>query len=164
MNSKLAAQFQSMEVRNSNFAAFIDVFTSNTYVMVVTSDSTIRKSCPNTMLSILKYFNLLFHPFSFCCNSNEHEKRPEAFWKIGETKWNGECPICSLKAIEVYRLLLPIFLFYFLRNKNKWCSIKLVSNLMFIVSFRKQRNSPQLFCKIVLQERTERKRKKYNIK
>ena len=42
-NSKLAAQFQSMEVRNSNFAAFIDVFTSNTYVMVVTSDSTIRK-------------------------------------------------------------------------------------------------------------------------
>jgi len=39
----LAAQFQSMEVRNSNFAAFIDVFTSNTYVMVVTSDSTIRK-------------------------------------------------------------------------------------------------------------------------
>ena len=32
-----------MEVRNSNFAAFIDVFTSNTYVMVVTSDSTIRE-------------------------------------------------------------------------------------------------------------------------
>ncbi|TRY91134.1 hypothetical protein DNTS_020423 [Danionella cerebrum] len=31
--SKLAASFQSMEVRNSNFAAFIDVFTSNTYVM-----------------------------------------------------------------------------------------------------------------------------------
>lgn len=41
--SKLAAQFQSMEVRNSNFAAFIDVFTSNTYVMVIMSDPTIRK-------------------------------------------------------------------------------------------------------------------------
>ncbi|KAM3958273.1 ras-related GTP binding A/B [Aphomia sociella] len=36
--SKLAAQFQSMEVRNSVFAAFIDGFTSNTYVMVEMSD------------------------------------------------------------------------------------------------------------------------------
>lgn len=42
--SKLAAQFQSMHVKNSNFAAFIDIFTPNTYVMVVTSDSSIRKS------------------------------------------------------------------------------------------------------------------------
>lgn len=41
--SKLAAQFHSMEVKNSNFAAFIDVFTPNTYVMVITSDSSIRK-------------------------------------------------------------------------------------------------------------------------
>ncbi|KDR10896.1 Ras-related GTP-binding protein B [Zootermopsis nevadensis] len=39
--SKLAAQFQSMEVRNSNFAAFIDMFTSNTYVMVIMSDPAI---------------------------------------------------------------------------------------------------------------------------
>nr|CAD7569600.1 unnamed protein product [Timema californicum] len=39
--SKLAAQFQSMEVRNSNFAAFIDIFTSNTYVMVIMSDPAI---------------------------------------------------------------------------------------------------------------------------
>lgn len=39
--SKLAAHFQSMEIRNSEFAAFIDFFTSNTYVMVVTSDPTI---------------------------------------------------------------------------------------------------------------------------
>lgn len=42
-HSKLAASFQSMEVRNSNFAAFIDVFTSNTYVMVIMSDPSIRK-------------------------------------------------------------------------------------------------------------------------
>ena len=40
---KLAAQFQSMEVRNSNFAGFIDLFTANTYVMVIMSDSSIRK-------------------------------------------------------------------------------------------------------------------------
>ncbi|XP_015787447.1 ras-related GTP-binding protein A [Tetranychus urticae] len=39
--SKLAAQFQSMTVKNSNFAAFIDIFTPNTYVMVVMSDATI---------------------------------------------------------------------------------------------------------------------------
>ena len=32
-----------MEVRNSQFAAFIDVFTPNTYVMVIMSDPTIRK-------------------------------------------------------------------------------------------------------------------------
>ncbi|XP_023715393.1 ras-related GTP-binding protein A isoform X1 [Cryptotermes secundus] len=42
--SKLAAQFQSMEVRNSNFAAFIDMFTSNTYVMVIMSDPGIRSN------------------------------------------------------------------------------------------------------------------------
>lgn len=28
-----------MEVRNSNFTAFIDVFTSNTYIMVITAGS-----------------------------------------------------------------------------------------------------------------------------
>lgn len=39
--SKVAAQFTSMEVRNSNFAAFIDVFTTNTYIMVIMSDSQI---------------------------------------------------------------------------------------------------------------------------
>ncbi|KAL5475354.1 hypothetical protein EMCRGX_G025155 [Ephydatia muelleri] len=39
--SKLQAQFHSMEVRNSSFAAFIDSFTANTYVMVIISDSSI---------------------------------------------------------------------------------------------------------------------------
>jgi len=48
--SKLAAQFQSMELRNSRFAAFIDVFTQNTYVMVVMSDSSIPSSA--TLLNI----------------------------------------------------------------------------------------------------------------
>lgn len=36
--SKLGAKFQSMEVRNSCFAAFIDTFTSNMVVMVIMSD------------------------------------------------------------------------------------------------------------------------------
>lgn len=39
----MAASFQSMEVRNSSFAVFIDVFTTNTYIMVVMSDPTIRE-------------------------------------------------------------------------------------------------------------------------
>lgn len=42
--SKLQAQFQSMEVRNSCFASFIDVFTPNTYVMVILSDPSIRET------------------------------------------------------------------------------------------------------------------------
>lgn len=48
--SKLAASFQSMEVRNSRFAAFIDVFTPNTYVMVVMSDPSIPSAA--TLLNI----------------------------------------------------------------------------------------------------------------
>jgi len=36
--SKLQAQFQSMEIRNEHFTAFIDMFTTNTYVMVIMSD------------------------------------------------------------------------------------------------------------------------------
>ncbi|OQR68228.1 ras-related GTP-binding protein A-like [Tropilaelaps mercedesae] len=39
--SKLASQFQSMEVRNSSFAAFIEMFTQNTYIMVIMSDTSI---------------------------------------------------------------------------------------------------------------------------
>lgn len=39
--SKTSAQFQGMEVRNENFAAYIDYFTPNTYVMVIMSDNSI---------------------------------------------------------------------------------------------------------------------------
>lgn len=42
--SKSQAQFQSMEVRNTSFTAFIDVLTSNTYVMVIQSDPSVRTS------------------------------------------------------------------------------------------------------------------------
>jgi Ras-related GTP-binding protein A/B len=31
-----------MEVRNKNFAAFIDTFTTNTYIMIIMSDLTIQ--------------------------------------------------------------------------------------------------------------------------
>jgi len=48
--SKSQAQFQSMEVRNANFAAFIDVFTQNTYIMVTTSDLTVQSAA--TLMNI----------------------------------------------------------------------------------------------------------------
>ncbi|ELT94238.1 hypothetical protein CAPTEDRAFT_181524 [Capitella teleta] len=48
--SKLAAAFQSMEVKNSSFAAFIDIFSSNTYVMVITSDPSIPSAA--TLINI----------------------------------------------------------------------------------------------------------------
>lgn len=48
--SKLTAAFQSMEVRNSTFACFIELLTPNTYVMVVISDSSIPSEV--TLLNI----------------------------------------------------------------------------------------------------------------
>ncbi|KAK4302379.1 hypothetical protein Pmani_025530 [Petrolisthes manimaculis] len=48
--SKLAAHFQSMRVCNDNFAAFIETFTSNTYCMVIMSDTTIPSAA--TLINI----------------------------------------------------------------------------------------------------------------
>jgi len=48
--SKCQAQFQSMEVKNSNFSAFIDVFTTNTYIMVIMSDPEIQSAA--TLINI----------------------------------------------------------------------------------------------------------------
>lgn len=58
--SKLHSQFRSMEVRNNTFAAFIDSFTSNTYAMVVMSDTDIPPAV--TLINIRnarKYFEQL---------------------------------------------------------------------------------------------------------
>lgn len=43
VRSKWQSQFQAMEVRNSQFSAFIDVLTPSTYVLVVMSDPSIRE-------------------------------------------------------------------------------------------------------------------------
>ena len=48
--SKTQAQFQAMEVRNSNFTAFIDYFTTNTYIMVIMSDPSVQTA--TTQLNI----------------------------------------------------------------------------------------------------------------
>jgi Ras-related GTP-binding protein A/B len=42
--TKAVSTFQSMEVLNSNFTAFLDAFTYNTYVMVIMSDKTIQSA------------------------------------------------------------------------------------------------------------------------
>lgn len=58
--SKVSASFNSIEVRNSKFAAYIESFTPNTYVMVVTSDPDITSVA--TLLNIhngRKYFEKL---------------------------------------------------------------------------------------------------------
>eukprot|EP00163_Fabomonas_tropica_P030153 TRINITY_DN6710_c0_g1_i1.p1 TRINITY_DN6710_c0_g1~~TRINITY_DN6710_c0_g1_i1.p1 ORF type:complete len:300 (-),score=57.36 TRINITY_DN6710_c0_g1_i1:161-1060(-) len=48
--SKTQSAFQSMEVRNSNFSAFIEQFTSNTYVMCIVSDPSITSAA--TLINI----------------------------------------------------------------------------------------------------------------
>ncbi|KAJ3333614.1 hypothetical protein HDU76_006104 [Blyttiomyces sp. JEL0837] len=48
--SRSQSQFQNMEVRGKGFAAFVDVLTPNTYVMVVMSDPSIQSAA--TMINI----------------------------------------------------------------------------------------------------------------
>ncbi|XP_018651427.1 uncharacterized protein Smp_202170 [Schistosoma mansoni] len=55
--SKIGANFTKIELRNHYFAAFIDVFTSNTYIMVVCSDLPIGKFMNFTIfLSFIVYY------------------------------------------------------------------------------------------------------------
>jgi len=39
--SKTQSQFQGMEVRNSHFSAFVDMFTGNTYIMIIMAGSVV---------------------------------------------------------------------------------------------------------------------------
>ncbi|KAJ9452531.1 Ras-related GTP-binding protein A [Diplonema papillatum] len=48
------SQVQSMEVTNSRFAAFVDQFTSNTYVMVVLSDKTIPRAATKINIALAR--------------------------------------------------------------------------------------------------------------
>jgi len=62
--SKSAAQFQSMEVRNSHFTAFIDFLTQNTYVMVIMSDPSIQATAININIrAARKYFERFFSEY-----------------------------------------------------------------------------------------------------
>jgi len=42
--SRMGSQFDSIQIRNSNFAAFIDSFTNNTYIMLVLSDGNVSSA------------------------------------------------------------------------------------------------------------------------
>ncbi|GJJ72121.1 hypothetical protein BGZ72_006018 [Mortierella alpina] len=58
--SRTQGSFQSMEVRHSNFAGFIDYLTGNTYVMVIMSDPTIQSAATLMNISIArKHFEKL---------------------------------------------------------------------------------------------------------
>jgi len=52
-----------MEVKNSNFTAFIDVLTPNTYIMVIMSDPTIRMFL--FYFKFLIYISMYFIMFIF---------------------------------------------------------------------------------------------------
>ncbi|OMJ69854.1 hypothetical protein SteCoe_32310 [Stentor coeruleus] len=52
--SKAAARFKSMTVANSNFCAFIDEFTSSTYIMLVSSDSSVQPALTQMNIGIAK--------------------------------------------------------------------------------------------------------------
>lgn len=72
--------FQSMEVRHSNFAGFIDYLTGNTYVMVIMSDPTIRKLDLFSRLTswvvccrrVIINKSALFSSHRICCHTYEH--------------------------------------------------------------------------------------------
>ena len=67
--------YSAVKVRNSNFSAFIDVFTANTYVMVIVSDSQI----PSEAIMInIRYNNVDFSNDTYKIFSS-HKKCPEAF-------------------------------------------------------------------------------------
>lgn len=53
-------QFQSMIVRNERFTAYIDEFTSSTYIMVIVSDHSVEEKLISTNIKAAKdYFELI---------------------------------------------------------------------------------------------------------
>lgn len=57
----MGSQFDSIQIRNSNFSAFIDGFTNNTYIMLVLSSEENFYSAATTMniKTARKYFEKL---------------------------------------------------------------------------------------------------------
>jgi len=52
--SKTQSNFKSMEVKNKNFTAFIDVFTSNTYIMIILSNPKIQSAATNLNIQVAR--------------------------------------------------------------------------------------------------------------
>jgi len=52
--SKTHAQFQGMEVRNSQFASYIDLLTANTYIMVILGDPSIQTAATQLNIQVAR--------------------------------------------------------------------------------------------------------------
>jgi len=52
--SKTQSQFKSMEVKNTNFTAFIDVFTTNTYIMIIISNPKLQSAATNINIQVAR--------------------------------------------------------------------------------------------------------------
>lgn len=82
-----------MEVRNSNFAAFIDVFTSNTYVMVIMSDPSIREwqIRPFSAVTVAEGIKTVLFKQAFLCSSQPLQPLSSTSGMLGNTlrSWSG---------------------------------------------------------------------------
>ena len=109
--SKLQAQFQSMEVRNSCFSAFVDFFTPNTYVMVIMSDPTIRELYNNTCT------------FFMCCYYAHWQQVLQVGVLVG--LFSGCLIVCFVVArLFVWVGWLGVFSFLF-SLPSSWCAMHL---------------------------------------
>ena len=52
--SKIQAQFECIEVKNTCFSAFLDLFTANTYIMVIVSDPNVTSASTKLNISLAK--------------------------------------------------------------------------------------------------------------
>jgi len=52
--NKTQAEFESMELKNMNFTAFIDVFTTNTYIMIILSNPKIQSAAANLNIQVAR--------------------------------------------------------------------------------------------------------------
>ena len=83
--SKFDTSFQSIEIKNSNYTIIIDLFTPNTYIMVIISDQNISNFVISFFLSIFEYSclngGLNFSPGS---NKLQYKIRSKAFRELGD--------------------------------------------------------------------------------
>jgi len=60
--AKTQAQFRCMEVKNKNFTAFVDIFTQNTYIMVVITNPKIQSAAINLNINVARpHFEKFVH-------------------------------------------------------------------------------------------------------
>ena len=65
----MGSQFETIQIRNSTFAAFIDSFTNNTYIMLVLSDGNVSSAA---VMMYLHFNSLLILIFRNIRNARKH--------------------------------------------------------------------------------------------